>query len=226
MAAPYGLDQPNYAPYEEAANYGRARRSTLQRIALALAGAGQGIQSVQQGYGPLGSALTGFSRGYILSNASKRAAEEYAMKQQKADEDREFRELQKLDLQGEIEARNKRMSTPEKPRVLEDWERTPEEQAKIIDYQKRLKAATAKEDKPEKPNIDEVRVRQIQARIDDINALDPNDPIEAQLLRKIVANPATPEEGKAASAKLQIAPGFFRWQPPPTPDQLNARGKK
>jgi hypothetical protein len=120
---------------------------------MALAGAGQGIQSLRPGVGPLGSALTGFSRGFILSNASKRAAEDYALKQQEAEAEREFREYRKQDIISQIEARAKEKTPP-----VMDWQRPPEEQAAIIDFEtRRAKSlAEAKPKEPGKPDRTEI----------------------------------------------------------------------
>jgi hypothetical protein len=71
---------------------------------MLLAGAGQGIQSVRPGVGPFGNALTGFSRGFILSNASRRAAEDYALKQQQAEEASRSRALDDKLTEARIEA--------------------------------------------------------------------------------------------------------------------------
>lgn len=146
MAASFDDDtQYNYgsAPYAEAANQGRARMSTLQRIAMLLAGAGQGIQSVQAGYGPLAAGLTGFSRSYAIGNASKRAAEEYAMKQQEAEERRRSRALDDEYQRAQIERSKRPEPAPPPPKTPTNVLDMDEDQFGL--YMKRqamLKAAT------------------------------------------------------------------------------------
>lgn len=211
MAAPYGLDQPDYAaPYAEAANQGRARMSTLQRIALALAGAGQGIQSLRPGVGPLGSALTGFSRGYILSNAAERAAQDYALKQQEAEDRKRSREIDDAYTTARREALAK--EKPEKPTDPELAELNKELiRARIAATKAGAEArGRTNQPKPEKPKAPPRPREAVMRRIDLINQADVNNPEHRARLQQIIRNPATPQERDAALQRLEISPGFYR----------------
>jgi hypothetical protein len=209
MAASFDDDtQYNYgsAPYAEAANQGRARMSTLQRIAMLLAGAGQGIQSVQSGHGPLAAGLTGFSRSYIMGNASKRAAEEYAMKQQQAEEARKSREI----LDAERLARTKRLEKPEPGPKPVDPELDALQKDLLrarIEATKASGAARGRTNQP-KPRVDTRKENGLRS----IRGANPNDPNQRLILQRIVANPPSPEEGAAALEKLKV-PGVDAYRP-------------
>jgi hypothetical protein len=110
---------------------------------MALAGAGQGIQSLRPGVGPLGSALTGFSRGFILSNAAERAAQDYALKQQQAEEDRAAAEIDRA----YKVALTKRAERPEpevKPAKVDPWNLPDDEKARYYENLRQETEAKAK----------------------------------------------------------------------------------
>jgi hypothetical protein len=155
-----------YAPYQEASNKGQARMSVLQRIAGALAGAGQGIQASEPGAGA-GNLFTGFSRSYILSNASKRAAEDYAMKQQQAEEASRSRAIQdRLN-----EAYATRAERPEKPEpppkdprpwyLQPDYRDTPEAQA----ARKKAEHIGGGDGTPKPPKVSEAKASKLEREL-------------------------------------------------------------
>jgi hypothetical protein len=103
--SPYGTP-----PYAEAAAKGRARMSTLARIAQLFAGAGQGLTGVRPGWGPAANFFGGFGQSYGAASASRRAAEEYAQKQMDAQAEANHRKVQ----DALLEAQTKALGKPEK----------------------------------------------------------------------------------------------------------------
>jgi hypothetical protein len=84
-------------PYHES-----ALKAALRYIGYA----GIGASAAQPGAG-LGNLFLGAGAGFKASQAAQQAAQEYAMKQEQARQDAEFRDYQKLDIQSQIEARAK-----------------------------------------------------------------------------------------------------------------------
>lgn len=167
MAANYGLDSYGYPPYAEASAKGQARMTALSRIAQLLAGAGQGIAGVRPGVGPLGSLATGFSRSYILSSAAHRAADEYAMKQQQAEEASRSRAIQdRLN-----EAYATRAERPEKPEpppkdprpwyLQPDYRDTPEAQA----ARKKAEHIGGGDGTPKPPKVSEAKASKLEREL-------------------------------------------------------------
>ena len=120
-----------YAPYQES--------SLKSALRIAAAGLGAVPRGANFGTAFL-AAAGGASKAY---GAAEQAAQEYAMKQQAAQEEADFRNYQKQNIMSEIKAREK----PEKPVVLEPWQRTQEEQSALIDFERR-KAAALQSTKP------------------------------------------------------------------------------
>lgn len=132
-----------YPPYHENSAKGTVRLTALQRVAQALAGAGQGIAAVRPGYGPLVSGLAGFGQGYTAASASKQAAQEYAMKQQQAQEERDAREVDKA-YKMALTKRAEKPEPPEKPQKIDPWNLPEDEKARYYENLRQESAAKAR----------------------------------------------------------------------------------
>lgn len=131
-----------YAPYQE---------SAFKAALRLLGGAARGIAAVPAGGNVADSFGAGYTASANYSDAARQAAQEYAMRRAEAERREREDEIQSRYMEAQIKQLEK-PPKPEKPEKLEPWQRTPEEQAKILDYEKRHKIATTPPEKPAKPD--------------------------------------------------------------------------
>lgn len=197
-----------YAPYQEAAIKGQARVSMMQRLGQIFAGAGQGIAASQNAQNPFEAGALGFAGSFGASNAAKQAAEAYAMKKIEAERVNEQRQLERINIESQIKAREK-PAPPAKPTKDEEAARILGRPLTDVEKQKLAGVYIAPKagPKPAKPP----RMREaVAGRIDLINQADTTNPEHRARLQSIIANPATPEEKAAALKRLEITPGYYR----------------
>ena len=185
------------------------------RSALRMLASGLGGVSVPQGANFGEAFLSSLAGSSKAATAAGQAAQAYAEKRQQADEARQHQVVYEdylKQLTAKSAADAAKVPPPPKPVKKEPWEMTPEEFKVYLDRERQLAIARAA-GKPAKEAAVPKLPEDVRKRVDEINGLDVNNPDDRYLLQKIVANPKTPEEAKAAQDKMTISPGFFRYSP-------------
>lgn len=197
-----------YAPYEESAVKSGVRNWLMQG---GLSNAFGGLGAVPGGANFGTAFLAAAGRSGVLQGHASEAARAYAQKQVEARQAREHQIIQEKYL----EALTTKAGQPEKtvethakpPWYLRpEWKGTPEGKA-AADKANHIATKTPKP--PAKSKPDKPPPVFIQKNVRLINAMDPNDKDDIELLNQIMKNPPTPEEGEAAKKKLGIRGGFL-----------------
>ena len=201
--------KPMMPPYAELAAQGKARMSTLQRIAEFLAATSAGIGA---SYGihdnPFAGGLVGFGAAYGAGRHSQRAAEEYAQKKIDLEQARELRQYQIE----KLKKPEKGPTVPQAPWYLQpEWKETPEGKAA------RAKAEHVASGAPKKTvgerageQIDIARRKRLAEEMATLD--ETTDPIR---LQRVAGDPQwLPETRKAAWRKYMLIPNTFEEAPP------------
>lgn len=191
MALPSSEQTYGSPPYHESA------------LKAALRLLGQNAQFAFQGLGAVRPG-SNFGDAFLQSSsAASRAAQEYALKQQQAAQQREHDRI----WESQVEA-SKKPPPPPKPQKVDPWNMAPDEYQRYLNHQSDLAKAKAA-GKPAKPGAAPKGPKpmklpdRVMKRIELINMADPSNPAHMERLNAIIANPGTEQEKLAAEAKIR-----------------------